>query len=111
MRVGVVILLASALGLAGCAKPPEKELARFRDNHPSEYREFVAPEVATQASKFALFRSYTRTRQLMESIENHTPMALPTGYSDGWRTITPKDMGNGVTCYTYTDAISCVQRK
>jgi len=107
---GAVLLLLTVLGLGSCAKPPEAEIEAFREDYPEEYRELVDPELEAQLRKFALFRSYTRTKEIMVRVESGVEVA-PAEEDLGWRTVKTHDMPGGVTCYTYTDAISCVQRK
>lgn len=82
----MLILLGLSLFFGGCAKPPDAEIDRARrtfskieedkgDLNQGQWwevqkaRAAIDKEVESQGKKFALFRSYTRTKELLREFD------------------------------------------
>src|SRR5512136_1199036 len=83
-----MVLLVAAVAMVGCAKPPQQEIdaskAALTAAEQAEAPKYAAEswdkaqqamnavnaELEAQAAKFALFRSYTKTKQLVADATN-----------------------------------------
>ncbi len=117
MNMKAKVLFAAAAvvacaSLSGCAREPTAEIKRFENDYPSQYQEILKPEVKNQADKFAMFRSYSRTYEIMDSVKSGKE--VPEQRRVGMGGISTTYVGNGVTCYVVTGyqavGISCVKQ-
>ncbi len=91
----MLVLLGLSLFFGGCAKPPDAELSKARsafseieedkeDLSQEQWWEIqkamvaIDKEVESQGNKFALFRSYTRTKELLREFDE-TSEAVEAG--------------------------------
>lgn len=69
MRFAFIVWYASlCLALVGCAKPPLEEINAARRVGSSDALAALEQELTDQGDKFALFRSYTRAKDIAAGI-------------------------------------------
>lgn len=105
----VLLTLACTVG---CAQPPDELVETLKKEHPNEYETIVAPELKKQEEKSAIFRSYNRTRELIDAVNAGAKIPPETETSNG---VSVKYMGDGVTCYVVYGhqavGISCLKKQ